>query len=31
MGPDAPPGAHLARAAGFCLWTQVEAGHGCPL
>jgi putative acyl-CoA dehydrogenase len=29
--PDAPPGAHLLRAAGFYLWTQMEAGHGCPL
>ncbi|GAA2331616.1 acyl-CoA dehydrogenase family protein [Saccharopolyspora halophila] len=25
------PGAHLRRAAGFYLWSQVEAGHGCPL
>ncbi|GAC1403756.1 MAG: acyl-CoA dehydrogenase family protein [Candidatus Velthaea sp.] len=24
-------GAHLARAAGFYVWTQVEAGHGCPI
>ncbi|MGH3795453.1 MAG: isovaleryl-CoA dehydrogenase [Pseudonocardiaceae bacterium] len=30
-GPDAEPGAHVVRAAGFYLWTQVEAGHGCPL
>jgi putative acyl-CoA dehydrogenase len=22
---------HLARAAGFYAWSQVEAGHGCPL
>ncbi|MBC9713003.1 acyl-CoA dehydrogenase family protein [Streptomyces sp. TRM66268-LWL] len=22
---------HLRRAAGFLVWTQVEAGHGCPL
>ena len=28
---DAPPGAHVVRAAGFYLWTQLEAGHGCPL
>ncbi|MGH9062642.1 MAG: DNA alkylation response protein, partial [Acidimicrobiales bacterium] len=25
------PGAHLARAAKFAVWTQVEAGHGCPV
>ncbi len=25
------PGAHVARAAGFYLWSQVEAGHGCPI
>jgi len=25
------PGAHVSRAAGFYLWTQVEAGHGCPI
>jgi len=24
-------GAHVARAAGFLLWSQVEAGHGCPI
>jgi putative acyl-CoA dehydrogenase len=24
-------GSHLARAAGFYLWSQVEAGHGCPV
>jgi len=24
-------GAHVARAAAFYLWTQVEAGHGCPI
>jgi putative acyl-CoA dehydrogenase len=24
-------GAHVARAALFFLWTQVEAGHGCPI
>ncbi|MFJ1913521.1 acyl-CoA dehydrogenase family protein [Streptomyces sp. NPDC088147] len=25
------PGGHLRRAAGFFLWTQVEAGNGCPV
>jgi putative acyl-CoA dehydrogenase len=25
------PGAHLARATAFYLWSQVEAGHGCPI
>ncbi|MBO3748162.1 acyl-CoA dehydrogenase family protein [Streptosporangiaceae bacterium NEAU-GS5] len=25
------PGAHLARAAKFFVWSQVEAGHGCPI
>ncbi|MGK5632735.1 acyl-CoA dehydrogenase family protein [Streptomyces sp. URMC 123] len=25
------PDGHLRRAAGFLIWTQVEAGHGCPL
>ena len=29
--PDAGPGAHLARAAGFYLWSQAESGHGCPI
>ena len=24
-------GAHVARAASFYLWSQVEAGHGCPV
>jgi putative acyl-CoA dehydrogenase len=24
-------GAHVARAAGFYVWTQAEAGHGCPV
>jgi putative acyl-CoA dehydrogenase len=24
-------GAHLRRAAGFLLWSRVEAGHGCPV
>ena len=28
---DAAPGAHVARAAGFYLWSQVDAGHGCPI
>jgi putative acyl-CoA dehydrogenase len=28
---DPRPGAQAARAAGFYLWTQVEAGHGCPV
>ncbi len=28
---DGRPGAHVARAAGFYLWSQVEAGHGCPI
>jgi putative acyl-CoA dehydrogenase len=25
------PGAHVARAAKFMVWTQAEAGHGCPV
>ncbi|GII62595.1 acyl-CoA dehydrogenase [Sphaerisporangium krabiense] len=25
------PGAHVARAAKFHVWSQVEAGHGCPI
>ena len=25
------PGAHVTRAAGFVVWSQVEAGHGCPV
>ncbi|MEE4542565.1 acyl-CoA dehydrogenase family protein [Streptomyces sp. V4-01] len=25
------PGGHLRRAAGFMVWSQVEAGHGCPV
>ncbi|MDC0773702.1 acyl-CoA dehydrogenase family protein [Streptomyces sp. HD] len=25
------PGGHVRRAAAFLLWTQVEAGNGCPL
>jgi putative acyl-CoA dehydrogenase len=28
---DPCPGAHVARAAAFYLWSQVEAGHGCPI
>ena len=28
---DPRPGAHAARAAMFYLWSQVEAGHGCPV
>jgi putative acyl-CoA dehydrogenase len=28
---DARPGAHVARAAKFMVWTQAEAGHGCPI
>ena len=28
---DARPGAHLVRAAKFYLWSQAEAGHGCPV
>ena len=28
---DPEPGAHLARAAGFYVWSQAEAGHGCPV
>ena len=28
-GPAA--GAHVARAAKFYVWTQAEAGHGCPI
>src|ERR671912_175002 len=25
------PGTHVARAAGFVTWSQVESGHGCPI
>ncbi|MFE9393928.1 acyl-CoA dehydrogenase family protein [Streptomyces flavidovirens] len=25
------PGGHVRRAAGFVVWTQAEAGHGCPV
>ncbi len=28
---DSKPGAHVARAAGFYMQSQVEAGHGCPI
>lgn len=28
---NSQPGAHVARAAAFYLWSQVEAGHGCPI
>ena len=28
---DPRPGSHVARAAGFFVWGQVEAGHGCPV
>ncbi|MFE9421612.1 acyl-CoA dehydrogenase family protein [Kitasatospora sp. NPDC006697] len=28
---DTRPGAHTARAAKFYVWSQVEAGHGCPI
>ncbi len=28
---DDRPGAHVARAAKFMVWTQAEAGHGCPI
>jgi putative acyl-CoA dehydrogenase len=28
---DPKPGAHVARAAAFYVWSQVEAGHGCPI
>ncbi|HEX5566455.1 MAG TPA: acyl-CoA dehydrogenase family protein, partial [Streptomyces sp.] len=28
---DDRPGAHLVRAAKFYLWSQAEAGHGCPV
>jgi putative acyl-CoA dehydrogenase len=29
--PDGRVGAHVARAAKFFVWTQAEAGHGCPV
>ena len=28
---DPKPDAHVARAAGFFVWCQVEPGHGCPI
>jgi putative acyl-CoA dehydrogenase len=28
---DSQPGAQVARAAGFAVWSQVEGGHGCPI
>ena len=28
---DGRAGAHVARAAGFFVWSQVDAGHGCPI
>ncbi|GAA2882855.1 acyl-CoA dehydrogenase [Actinoplanes cyaneus] len=28
---DPRPGAHVARAAGFFVWSQAEAGHACPI
>jgi len=28
---EAKPGAQVARAAGFSVWSQVEGGHGCPI
>src|SRR5215468_9936630 len=28
---DHRPGAHVARAAKFYVWSQAEAGHGCPI
>ncbi|WP_119287672.1 acyl-CoA dehydrogenase family protein [Streptomyces sp. YIM 130001] len=28
---DERPGAHVARAAGFMVWSGTEAGHGCPI
>jgi putative acyl-CoA dehydrogenase len=28
---DRRDGAHAARAAGFYVWSQVDAGHGCPI
>jgi putative acyl-CoA dehydrogenase len=28
---DQAPGAHVVRAAKFMVWTQAEAGHGCPI
>jgi putative acyl-CoA dehydrogenase len=28
---DDAPGAHVGRAAKFYVWSQAEAGHGCPI
>jgi putative acyl-CoA dehydrogenase len=28
---DERPGGHVARAAKFYVWSQAEAGHGCPI
>jgi putative acyl-CoA dehydrogenase len=28
---DPRPGAHVARAAKFYVWSQAEGGHGCPI
>jgi putative acyl-CoA dehydrogenase len=28
---DPDPAAHVVRAVGFIVWSQVEAGHGCPV
>jgi putative acyl-CoA dehydrogenase len=28
---DPRPGAHVVRAAGFYVWSQTDAGHGCPV
>jgi putative acyl-CoA dehydrogenase len=28
---DPRPGAHVARAAGLLVWSQVDAGHTCPI
>ena len=28
---ESRPGAHVARAAAFYVWSQAEAGHGCPV
>ncbi|MCD2196008.1 acyl-CoA dehydrogenase family protein [Actinomycetospora endophytica] len=31
LGSPPRPGQHVARAAGFLVWSQAEAGHGCPV
>lgn len=28
---DSRPAAHVVRAAGFYVWSQTDAGHGCPV